>query len=121
VVCPDTRLFVRLGIFHKARQAGAYALCVALKEGLGEQATLLKEVQRVNTGFALYIDSLEDLVALEKFTDIITRLIGECIIERQFKWIIYRIDNIPRTVNLLNGLYIINVDYLTKSILEATG
>jgi hypothetical protein len=121
VVRPDTRLFVRLGIFHKARQAGAYALCVALKEGLGEQATLLKEVQRVNTGFALCTDSLEDLAALEKSIDIITRLIGECTIERQSKWTTYRLDNIPRTVNLLNGSCVISADYLTKSIAEATG
>jgi hypothetical protein len=79
---PDTRLFVRLGSFHKARQAGAFALFVALQDRLGEQATLLKEVQVVKTGFALCTNSLEDLTALEKSANIITQLISECTIER---------------------------------------
>jgi len=118
---PDTRLFVRLGMFHKARQAGAFALFVALKEGLGEQATLLKEVQFVKTGFALCTDSLDDLTALEKSADIISRLIGNCTIERQSKWITYRVDNVPRTVNLLDGSCIVTADYLTRSISETTG
>ncbi len=48
---------------------------------MGEQETLLKEVQRVNTGFTLYIDSLKDLAALEKSINIITQLISKYIIE----------------------------------------
>jgi hypothetical protein len=108
-------------MFHKARQAGAFALFVALKARLGEQPTLLKEVQAVKTGFALCMDSLEDLTALEKSVDTMTQLIGECTIERQSKWITYRLDNIPRTVNLLNGSCVIGADYLSKSILEITG
>jgi hypothetical protein len=79
---PDTCLFVCLRSFHKARQVGAFALFVALQDRLGEQATLLKEVQAVKTGFALCTNSLEDLTALEKSANIITQLIGECTIER---------------------------------------
>jgi hypothetical protein len=94
---------------------------VALKDRLGEQATFLKEVQTVKTGFALCTDSLEDLTALEKSVDIMTQLIGECTIERQSKWTTYRLDNVLRTVNLFSGLCIIGADYLARSILEITG
>src|SRR5271165_2710685 len=86
---PDTRLFVRLGPFHKACVAGAYALFTALKSRLGEQATLLKEVQAVKSGFALCTNSLEDLTALEKSIVLIGQLIGDCTIERQTKWTTY--------------------------------
>jgi hypothetical protein len=50
-----------------------------------------------------------------------TQLIGECTIERQSKWTTYRLDNIPRTVNLLSGSCIIGADYLARSISEITG
>jgi hypothetical protein len=118
---PDTRLFVCLRLFHKARTAGAYALLTALKSRLGEQATLLKEVQAVKSEFALCTNSLEDLTALEKSIVLIGQSIGDYTIERQTKWTTYRLDNIPRTVNTYNRSCIVNADYLTTTILDTTG
>jgi hypothetical protein len=118
---PDTRLFVRLGQDHKAREAGAFAILLALKSCLGDNATPLKEVQTIKSGYALCTDSLEDLAALEKSTDLITRSIGNCTVERQAKWTTYRLDNVPRTVNTLSGSCAVGTDYLTRSILDITG
>jgi hypothetical protein len=41
---PNTRLFVRLGQDHKAREASAFAILLALKSYLRDNVTPLKEV-----------------------------------------------------------------------------
>ena len=63
--------------------AGAFAVLTALKRSLGEHVYLLKEVLLVSTGFALYTNSIESLTALKSHTDIITKTISNCKIERQ--------------------------------------
>jgi hypothetical protein len=82
---PNTRLFVRIGIFHKAHQAGAFALFAALKDRLGDNASLLKEVQAVKSRYVLCMNSLEDLIALEKSIDLITQSISDYTIKHQTK------------------------------------
>jgi hypothetical protein len=99
---PDTRLFVRIGLEHPARAAGSFALLTGLKNTLGEQAHLLKEVLAINSGFALCTDSIESLAALEQYTEKMTKGITNCKIERQAPWTTYRIDNIPRSVRILD-------------------
>lgn len=120
-VRPDTRLFVRIGPNHKARETGAFAVFLALKEKLGLQAPLLKEVQAVKTGFALCADSLEDLSALEEHSQHIAQLLGDCKIERQAYWTTYRLDNIPRTVRTHKGLAEVQSETLAELVLHATG
>ena len=66
---PDTRLFVRLGTEHKARDAGAFAILAALKTQLGEQVPLLKKVQTIKSSYALCTNSPEALLALEKHSN----------------------------------------------------
>jgi hypothetical protein len=75
----------------------------------------------VKSGFALCTNSLEDLIVLEKSIVLISQLIGDCIIERQTKWTTYCLDNIPKTVNTYDGSCIVNVGYLTTTILNAIG
>jgi hypothetical protein len=81
-ICPDTRLFVRIGPEYNARAMGAFAVLTALKRGLGVHAHLLKEVLSVSMGFALCTNSMESLTALESYTDIMTEMIGNYKIER---------------------------------------
>ena len=123
---PDTRLFARIGPEHSARAAGAFAVLTALKRSLGEYAPLLKEVLSVSTGFALCTDSMESLTALESHTNIMTKTIGNCKIERQAPWTTYRIDNVPRSVTTLDLLgqvtnNIVTDGILFESIRDATG
>lgn len=118
---PDTRLFVRIAPDHDARKVGAYAMLGALKKQLHNHAHLLKEVQAVKTGYALCTDSIEDLADLNKFADSIASKIGDCTIEKQVKWITYRVDNIPRTVRTLLETRIVDAKLLTDEIADSTG
>jgi len=79
---PDTRLFVRIDTGHSARAAGSFAVLTALKNHLGKDLALLKEVQEVKLDFALCTDSLEALAALEKHTESIARVFSGCTVER---------------------------------------
>jgi hypothetical protein len=115
---PDTRLFLRLGPNHPAREAGSFALLTALKSTLGAHAHLLKEALEVPSGFALCTDSLEALTALEKHSDLIAATVEDCQVERQHPWITYRIDNIPRTVRLLDPLHQLQNRLVTDQILR---
>jgi hypothetical protein len=118
---PDTRLFLRIGPDHGARKVGAYAMLVALKKQLGSKAYLLQEVQALKTGYALCTDSVEDLLDLYKFADEIASSVGDCKIEKQAKWVTYRLDNIPRTVRTLSETITVNAKLLTGEIVDATG
>lgn len=114
---PDTRLFVRLGPEHPARVAGSFAILTGLKNSLGEHAHLLKEVLSVNSGFALCADSTDSLAALEQHTEKMTKVISNCKIERQAPWTTYRIDNIPRSVRILDKSGNIQNEQVTDCIL----
>jgi hypothetical protein len=118
---PDTRLFVRIGPEHKARAAGGYGLLCLLKRELNGQASLLKEVQAVKSGYALCTDSLADLVALEAHAERISQLIGNCKVERQPKWTTYRLDNVPRTVRIISGIIPVQGGTLAESIADTIG
>lgn len=64
------------------------------------------------SGFALCPSSPEALPTLKSFTSLIKETIGPCEINRQPQWIIYRLENVPRTVRVRNdkvlvGYYII--------------
>ena len=115
---PDTRLFVRIDPGHSARAAGPFSVLIALKNRLGEDSALLKEVQEVKSGFALCTDSLEALAALEKHTESIGRVFADCTVERQPLWTTYRLTNVPRTVNTLDGLGTIVSNQVTEEILS---
>jgi hypothetical protein len=75
---PDTRLFFKLGPNHLAREAGSFTLLTALKTTLRAYAHLLREVLEVPSSFALYINSLEALAALEKHFKLITASVKNC-------------------------------------------
>ena len=79
---PDTRLFIRISPTHPAREAGSFAVLTGLKNALGTNAPLLKEVLAVPSGYALCTKSLEDLDALEQHTALLTNTIFNCQIER---------------------------------------
>jgi hypothetical protein len=49
---------------HLARATGSFALLTALKQALGTNAPLLKEVLVIPSGYTLYTSSLKDLTAL---------------------------------------------------------
>jgi hypothetical protein len=80
---PDTRLFLRLGPNHPAREAGSFALFTALKSALGAHAHLLREALEVPLGFALYTNSLKALMALEKHSKLIAASVINCQVKRQ--------------------------------------
>jgi hypothetical protein len=80
---PDTRLFLRLGPNHPAREAGSFILLTALKSALGAHAHLLREALEVPLGFALYTNSLEALIALEKHFKLIAMSIKNYQVKRQ--------------------------------------
>jgi hypothetical protein len=117
---PETRLFVRVGTLHRIRQHGSYAILQSLKGVLGTDAPVLKEIQATKTGFALCIYSLADLETLERQSGQLASAIQDCKIERQTKWTTYRIDNVPRIIQTLDGLCIVNPNMLFKEIREAT-
>lgn len=118
---PDTRLFVRISPFHNARGVGAYAVLTTLKKHLGDKAHLLKEVQAVKSGFALCTDSSNDLDSLYEYAREIEQKIGHCTVEKQTKWITYRLDNIPRMIRTLAESRTVDSELLTDAITEATG
>lgn len=114
---PDTRLFIRLSPDHKARKPGPFAILVALKELLGTDSALIQEVQEVPTGLALCTSSLEALNKLEGLTEALQKFFGECTIQKQALWTTYRLTNVPRTINTLDGLGQIVNNTVTDGIL----
>jgi hypothetical protein len=117
---PDTRLFVRVGPDHISRKAGSFALLTALKPLLGQDSTLLQEVQEVKSGFALCTGSLEALTKLESYSEAISSSFGDAVVERQPQWTSYRLLNVPRTVNTINGAMGITSNQVTGQILAET-
>ena len=75
----------------------------------------------IQSGYALCTESLEELTALERFAGLITESIGDCTTERQSSWTTYRLDNVPRTVNTLDGPCQVRADGITSAIFEITG
>jgi hypothetical protein len=75
---PDTRLFLKLGPNHPAREAGSFTLLIALKTTLRAYAHLLREVLKVPLSFALYTNSLKALAALEKHFKLIIAFVKNC-------------------------------------------
>jgi hypothetical protein len=114
----DTRLFIRIGPSHPARKAGSFAILTALRDALGPDAKLLKEVQEVKSGYALCTGSRETLTALESKIPVIGNTITECTIERQPHWTTYCLSNVPRTITTLNGLGHITHSPVTDLILS---
>ena len=122
---PDTRLFVWVDPDHISRKAGPFAVLTALKNLLGQDSSLLREVQAVKSGFALCTGSLEALTKLEAHSEAISRSFEGATVERQPQWTSYRLLNVPRTVNTINGLGEIISNQVTgpilaESILEVT-
>jgi hypothetical protein len=114
---PDTRLFIRVGLDHISRRAGPFAVLTALKTLLGTDSSLLKEVQEVKSGFALCTGSLDMLAKLETHSQAISRAFTDSIVERQPNWTSYRLINIPRTVNTIDGLGQITSNLVTDEII----
>jgi hypothetical protein len=77
-------------------------------------------VQAVKSGYALCTDTIEDLTDLNKFADILASLIGDYTIEKQAKWITYRLENIPRVVRTLSGPCPVDITLLTNEIIDST-
>ena len=123
--CLDTCLFVRLALGHLARAAGLFTILSSLKNSPDTHAQLLKEVLAVNLGYALYIDLIDLLQALELYTKTIIKTITNCKVEQQLLWTIYRIDDILRLIKILDNSTILNRQItdvkLGKAIYNATG
>jgi len=73
----DTRLFLRLGLNYLACEAGSFILLIALKSTLRAHVYLLKEVLEVPLGFTLYTNSLEALITLKKYFNLIIAFIKD--------------------------------------------
>ncbi|EDN99026.1 predicted protein [Sclerotinia sclerotiorum 1980 UF-70] len=114
----DNRLFVRINQMHPARSAGSFAILTALKKVLGPNASLLREVQEVKTGFALCTSSTANLLALEKQKAIISSAIGDCKIEAQEKWTTYRLNYVPKKVTIFNDQFKIDSILVTKDTIS---
>ncbi|APA13903.1 hypothetical protein sscle_12g086730 [Sclerotinia sclerotiorum 1980 UF-70] len=114
----DNRLFVRINQMHPARSAGSFAILTTLKKVLGPNASLLKEVQEVKTGFALCTSSTANLLALEKQKAIISSTIGDCKIEAQEKWTTYRLNYVPKKVTIFNDQFKIDSILVTKDMIS---
>jgi hypothetical protein len=80
---PDTRLFLRIGPENIARETGPFAVLTALRNALGPEAKLLREVQAIKSGYALCTGSIEALTALETKIPLLESLFTDCKIERQ--------------------------------------
>ena len=115
---PDTRLFVRIGPSHPARAAGSFALLTALKQALGTDAPLLKEVLAIPSGYALCTSSPKDLAALIQHTALIGNKVSDCRVERPQPWVSYRLTNVPRSVRLLDPLFQVQNHTVTGEILH---
>lgn len=98
---PETRLFVR-NPSELARAAGSFAVFTSLRKELGPKGHLLTEVQETKSGLALCTKSPQDLLELESCTPELKALFPGCQIEKQEPWITYRLNNVPRSVRLLN-------------------
>jgi hypothetical protein len=87
---------------------------------------LIKEVQEVSTGFALCTGSLENLAALEEHKDIIADCIRDSTIDRQKAWTMYRLDYVPRSIQVLDNSFQLSMiqlspDNLSEAIRDCTG
>jgi hypothetical protein len=116
---PDTRLFVRIGPSHPARAAGSFALLTALKQVLGTDGPLLKEVLEIPSGYALCTSSPEDLAALIQHSALIGNKISDCRVERPQLWATYRLTSVPRSVRLLDPLSQVQNHEVTGEMLQA--
>lgn len=114
---PDTRLFLRVGPEHYLREAGPFAVLSRLKNALGQDASILREVLEVKSGFALCTDSIEGLTALKRRSVEISQVFAGCTVETQPAWTTYRLLNVPRTVNTLDGLGQVVSNSVTDQIL----
>jgi hypothetical protein len=92
-----------------------------LKRELGDDAHILKEVQSIKTGFALYTDSLVNLSTLEGHKERLSLGIQDCTIERREEWTIYKVNNVPRSVQTLGITILIAQEHLIRAISEVTG
>ena len=113
----DNCLFIRLGPNHPAHKAGSFAVLTILKRRLGKEAHLLKEVQAVNSGFALVTDVPDQL---EKYTNIFKSVFTDYKVERQANWTTYHMDNIPQSVKMIDELgAIINSEVMDIILFES--
>ena len=116
---PDTRLFVRMSPSHPARAAGSFAILTGLKKALEVDAPLLKEVLAIPSGYALCTSSSQDLAALTQYSTLIANtLSNNCLVERPQPWITYRLENIPRSVRLLDPLSQVQNHVVTEEIIH---
>ncbi|KAI9034980.1 uncharacterized protein KD926_004861 [Aspergillus affinis] len=103
----------------------AYAIYTSLRSHLGTNNKTLKGVQSIKTGFALLLLSPEALAALEAQKEAITTFFTNCQIERNSRWISYRVTNVPRKVGRLNAsqysLIPVDPEILSAEIAEITG
>jgi hypothetical protein len=74
-------------------------------------------VQETKSGFALCTGSLEALTKLETHSGAISQSFDGATVERQPQWTSYRLLNVPRTVNTINGLGEIINNQVTGPIL----
>ncbi|EDO02272.1 predicted protein [Sclerotinia sclerotiorum 1980 UF-70] len=116
----NNRLFIQINQIHPARSAGSFVILTALKKVLGPNASLLREVQKVKTGFALCTSSTTNLLALEKQKAIISSAIGDCKIEAQEKWTIYRLNYVPKEITIFNDQFKIDSILITKDTISNT-
>ena len=79
---PDTRLFVCISPSYPARAAGFFVLLTGLKQALGIDGPLLKEVLAIPSGYALCTSSPKDLAALIQYLSLIGNKISDCRVER---------------------------------------
>lgn len=116
---PDTRLFVRMNLTHPARAAGSFAILTGLKKALGTDAPLLKEVLAIPSGYALCTSSSQDLAGLTQHSTLIANTLSNCRVERPQPWVTYRLENVPRSVRLLDPLSQVQNHEVTDEILRS--
>ncbi|KAI9035693.1 uncharacterized protein KD926_002974 [Aspergillus affinis] len=100
---PDSRLFVRFPPNHLAKNMDAYVIYTSFRSHLGTNNKTLKGIQSIKTGFALLPLSPEALAALEAQKEAISTFFTNCQIERNSRWISYRVTNVLRKIGQLNA------------------
>ncbi len=99
----DDRLFVRIPEGDKIRELSAYSIQSHLKTLLGNESTILTNVQPIKTGFALCPKDGQTAKLKEKLATV--SLFGDAPVENAEPWFSYRIENVPRSygaVKLIN-------------------
>lgn len=116
----DNRLLVRVSAEHPALSMSPYAVMQQLNNFL--ESKIVREIQKIKTGFAICPISAEAQEILYTRMEAIESFIstqGECKVEKPQDYQAYRLSGVPRTYTGFNGSTLAPVEITASTIATA--